>query len=101
MKFNYQNDGDILYGVETFRFRLQGKETADITLLNLLDDEQYGYEIQVNKNILPSFETVSSTDYELFQSLKVEFKPFFNSKQEALQHAIDVISEVVTKTQEV
>lgn len=100
MKFNYHEYGDILYGVETFRFRFKGQETADVTLLNLLDDNKYAYDIRMTDKYVPNeFKIISSADYSLIESLNIEPKSVFNSKQEALQHAIDVMSAVMIKNE--
>lgn len=100
LKFDYHKDGDILYGVETFIFRFQGKEAADIILLNLLDDNQFAYDIRMNEESVPTgLKIISSADSELMRSLEIELKPVFNNKREALQQAIDVISAVMIRTQ--
>ena len=101
MKFDYKNVGDIVYGVETFRFRFEGKETADITLLNFLDNDQYAYDIQLNQSITTEFKKINSTDSQLFNSLEIEFRSIFDSKEEALQHAINTVSEIVSKTEKI
>lgn len=98
MEFNYKNDGDILYGVENFKFRVEGKETADITLLNFLDEEQYAYDIQLEETIPTKYKNFSSANSQIFSSLEIEFKSVFESKEEALQHAINTVSEIVSKT---
>lgn len=97
MEFNYKNDGDILYGVENFKFRVEGKETADITLLNFLDEEQYAYDIQLEETIPTKYKKFSSANSQVFNSLEVEFKSVFESKEEALQHAINTVSEIASK----
>lgn len=98
MDFNYQKDGDILYGVETFRFRYQGQQVANIQLYHFLDDNQYAYDVNMTNDNVPSqFKVLSSADSELFKSLELEFKFVYNDKQEALQHAIDIISAVMIK----
>jgi len=98
MEFNYKNDGDILYGVENFKFRVEGKETADIILLNFLDEEQYAYDIQLEETIPTKYKNFSSANSQIFSSLEIEFKSVFESKEEALQHAINTVSEIVSKT---
>lgn len=101
MKFNYENVGDILYGVEMFRFRYKGKSTAEITLLNLLDDGQYAYEVEIESYISTEFQNFTSANFQLFESLEIESKSIFNSKEEALQHAIKATSKIVSKTEKV
>lgn len=101
MEFDYKNAGDILYGVENFKFRLEGKETADITLLNFLDDEQYAYDVQLEQSIPAEFKLFSSANSQVFNSLDIEFKSVFTSKEEALQHAINTVSEIVSKTEKI
>lgn len=98
MEFNYKNDGDILYGVENFKFRVEGKETADVILLNFLDEEQYAYDIQLEETIPTKYKNFSSANSQIFSSLEIEFKSVFESKEEALQHAINTVSEIVSKT---
>ena len=98
MEFNYKNDGDILYGVENFKFRVEGKETADIILLNFLDEEQYAYDIQLEETIPTKYKNFSSANSQIFSSLEIEFKSVFESKEEALQQAINTVSEIVSKT---
>lgn len=100
MEFDYKNVGDIVYGEETFKFRLEGKETADITLMNFLDG-QYAYDIQLEGNIPAKFKMFSSADSQVFNSLDIEFKSVFTSKEEALQHAINTVSEIVSKTEKI
>ncbi|NRG48467.1 hypothetical protein HRF87_27685 [Bacillus sp. CRN 9] len=51
MKFQYQNNGDILYGLETFRFRYNGHEAATIKILNLLDDNQFAFDFEISNSI--------------------------------------------------
>ena len=102
MDFNYQKDGDILYGVETFKFKYQEINAADITILNLLDDKQYAFEIRMtNENVPSDYKFITSADYavdnEKFKPLDVEFKFVYNDKQEALQNAINIISAVMIK----
>lgn len=98
MKFNYQSDGDILYGVENFVFRLQGRETAEITLMHMIDDDQYAFDIAVTDPYAPEdFKRIVSSDSALFESLGIEFRMMYKSKQEALQHAIDVVNAVMNK----
>lgn len=100
MEFEYKNVGDIVYGVENFKFRLKNKETADITLMNFLDG-QYAYDIQLEETIPAKFKVFSSADSQLFNSLDIEFKSVFTSKEEALQHAINTVSEIVSKTEKI
>lgn len=100
LKFDYKNVGDIVYGVENFKFRLKGKETADITLKNFLD-EQYAYVIQLEETIPAEFKMFGSENSQVFNSLDIEFKSVFKSKEEALQHAVNTISEIVSKTEKI
>ena len=98
MTFNYQNNGDILYGIETFRFRYNtDNEVATVTLYDLIDDKQFAYDIKMtNKKVPEQLRSLSSTDYELFKKFpNVEFQSFFKNKNEALQNAIDIMSEVM------
>lgn len=98
MKFNYQNYGDILCGQEKFIFRLQGGATADVTLTIFLDENQYAYDIQITDERVPSeFRKINSADFQIFASLKIDMVSIFNDKQVALQHTIDVISEIMDK----
>ncbi|MGH2319785.1 hypothetical protein ACRC6Q_18880 [Planococcus sp. SE5232] len=101
MEFDYKNVGDILYAVENFKFRVKGKETADITLLNFLDDDLYAYDIQLDKSIPAEFKHINSANSRIYESLEIEFKSVFNDKKEALQHAINVINEIMLKTEKV
>lgn len=98
MTFNYQNDGDILYGVETFRFRFnKNNEVATVTLYDLIDDKQFAYDIDMtDENVPVNLRSISSSDYDLFKGFpNIEFKAVFSNKREALQHSIDIMSEVM------
>ncbi|MYL43893.1 hypothetical protein [Virgibacillus salexigens] len=101
MKFSYENKGDILYGIEEFRFRYSGRETATIKVLNLLDDNQYAYEFEVMEHYkLPDKidkyqASFSSANMELHEELNIKHQPVFNTKQEALQHAIDSLNAIM------
>mgnify|MGYP001221494102 CR=1 FL=1 len=98
--FNYENKGDILYQVENYRFRLKGIHVADIDLLYFLDDDQYAYEFELEQCFLVSSTSgyekrTSSADLDLQKRLKIDQQSVFKEKQEALQHAIDVVTAVI------
>ncbi len=97
--FNYKNQGDILYQVENYRFRLKGKQIATIDLLYLIDDDHYAYEFELEEGYnVPSMygdqKRSSSANLDLQQLLNIDYHPTFETKQSALQHAIDVITEI-------
>ena len=115
MRFEYQNNGDIVYGVEIFRFRYNNYPAAEIEILNFLADNkaEFAYQYTIDDSIeLPkifrkpssvdpdlrqvfNFKNSSSSDSELRQAFNLHSAGMFSSRQEALQDAITLISAIL------
>lgn len=96
-------DGSLLYKVETYKFRYKGISAADIKLIDV-PGEQIGFEFEIYKNEkywpeLPyEFYQGSSNSYEHLQELEMELhNGFFDTKEEALQTAINMIEGLLNK----
>ena len=101
MRFIYENPGDILYGIEVFKFRYQGKNTAVIEVLSLIEDGQFAYEAKIEEpNISTEFQEFTSASYDFKRSLNIDSPTVFNTKQEALQDAINVINKIMKQKYE-
>jgi hypothetical protein len=98
MIFEYTNKGDILYGVETYRFRYNGYAAADITLLNLIDDGAFVFEVKIEDFVKLSnskLRSFSNASYDVKAVLKVEINAPIKDRHEALQMAINWTSHIL------
>ena len=95
-------EGNLLYQVETYRFRYQGVNAATIELF-IVPGEKIAFEFEINENKqfwpnLPSdFKYSSSNDIKLLEELEMECVSWFETKEEALQKAINIIESLLNK----
>ena len=98
MKFNYKNNDDLVYGVEWYKFRFKNKEVADIEIMHLLDQDSFAYRIifaegYVNKDLKEIGHNDSLKRMEI--NADFEKKSVFDTREEALQDAIDLGSHIM------
>ncbi|PKR83039.1 hypothetical protein [Heyndrickxia camelliae] len=98
MIFNYANSGDILYGVEIYRFRYNGRAAADIKILNMIDDSAFIFEVEIEDNIKlqrANIRNFGMDNREIREMLGVEINEPIKDRKEALQMAIDWTSFIL------
>lgn len=98
MKFNYKNNDDLVYGVEWYKFRFKNREVADIELTHLLEQGKFSYRIifadgYVDKD-LKEIENNSFLNRIEINS-DFEKNSVFDTREEALQDAIDLGSHIM------
>lgn len=96
--FNYANHGDILYGVESYNFRYNGRFAAEVKLKNLIDDGNFVFDFKIDDSIKldnHNLRRMNCADTEKMNLLGVEFTKPLESREEALQLAIDWASKVL------
>lgn len=103
MNLEYRNKGDVIYQVENYKFRYSGKKVAKIELMIFLEEPSYAFTYKLVNEDLPSkIRESSSNDNSLLQKLGLDVYKYtdFKSKEDALQGAIDLISLIDKKKDE-
>lgn len=95
MTLNYEKKDDLLIEKEFFNYRKGASEIARIKLNHILGDDNYYYEFEIEpthhlKADVPEF--VTSAHHEIVEIAEVTPQSFFDTKEKALQHAMDVIN---------
>lgn len=96
--FNYANHGDILYGVENYRFRYNGRPAVEIELINLIDDGDFVFDFKIDDSIVldnPKLRRMNFNDAENMELLGVEVTESPSTREAALQLAIDWSSKIL------
>lgn|SRR5699024_452122 len=101
MDITYQNEGDIVYKAEQFRFRFQGHQTAVIELLSMIneqDNNSYAYHISIEDESVPKqYREINSADTFLFKHInpELESRTTYPSKDACLQNAVNWLSYIM------
>lgn len=100
------SEGSLIYKVETYRFRYQGVQAANIKLIDVPGEKfMFEFEIEEDHKHWPElphhFRESASNDQELQQELYNESNSgSFDTKEEALQTAIHMIESLLNKYRE-
>jgi len=103
MNLKYQDKGNVIYQVEDYEFRYSGKKIAKIELMIFLEEPSYAFTYKLVNEDLPSkIRESSSNDNSLLQKLGLDVYKYadFKSKEDALQGAINLISLIDKKKDE-
>ncbi|WLR44403.1 hypothetical protein LC087_19035 (plasmid) [Bacillus carboniphilus] len=102
MKFDYKHKGDILCKREEYTFRYLGNHSATIYLSHLLEGNGvYAFDFKLEdtrlkKHIPQDFKHGSSVCMEIYEKYGYQPNMNFETKEEALQRAIDVVTDILT-----
>lgn len=98
MKLNYKNEDDLVYGVESYKFRFKNKEVADIKLTHLLEQGKFAYRIIFAEGYVhKDLEEIENNSFLNIIEINADYekKSVFDTREEALQDAIDLGSHIM------